>query len=184
MLYVNMVLLGRRHWAGGERGAGRGLHAALRIACLVVALIGLDVLVARAGWRFDCHDREAPNTLSAESRRLIRDVPKDRPVYIQAYISPEVPREYVETKADLLNLLKEYAAIGGSRIRLNVVETTPASTAATDAAKRFGITAKRVQTLDQARMSSEEIYLGVAFSSGTEEVVVPFFDRGLPVDGP
>jgi ABC-2 type transport system permease protein len=181
MLYVNMVLLGRRHWAGGEHSGAHWGHAVTRIACLFIALIGLDALASRLGWRGDM-SAEGLNTLSAESKRLLREIPKDRPVYIQAYISPEVPREYIEVKSDLTNLLKEYAALGGNRILLNIVETTPFTEAARDAEKRFGITARRVQTLDQARMSSQEIYLGVAFTSGTEEVVVPFFDRGLPVE--
>jgi len=37
-------------------------------------------------------------------------------------------------------------------------------------------------TTDQAKQSSAEIFLGVAFTSGLEEVVIPFFDRGLPVE--
>jgi ABC-2 type transport system permease protein len=181
MLYLNIVLLGRRHWAGGERSRRLWAHATTRVIALVVALIGLDAMVARAGWRMDW-SAEGLNTLSSESKKLIRELPSDRPVYIQAFISPEVPREYIEARTDLVNLLKEYAAIGGNRIRLNVVETSPFSEVARDAEKRFGITARRVQTVDQGKMSSEEIYLGVAFTSGTEEVVVPFFDRGLPVE--
>src|SRR5262249_23421145 len=51
-----------------------------------------------------------------------------------------------------------------------------------DAEKRFGIEPKRVMTADEGRQSAAEIFLGVAFSSGLEEVVIPFFDRGLPVE--
>ena len=49
MLYVNMVLLGRRHWAGGERSRGRWLHSLVRVASVIVALASLNVLVGRAG---------------------------------------------------------------------------------------------------------------------------------------
>ena len=45
-----------------------------------------------------------------------------------------------------------------------------------------GIEPKRVMTTAEGRQSQEEILLGVAFSSGLEEVVIPFFDRGLPVE--
>jgi ABC-2 type transport system permease protein len=182
LLYVNMVLLGRRHWAGGEKSRGLWAHALVRVLALAVALASLDVLAGR--WlnsRLDASE-ERLNTLSHESAALIRQIPKDRPVYIQAYYSPDVPREFVETKADLLNLLRECAAIGGDRIRLNLIETERFSPEARDAEKRFGITARRVMTSDEARQSSQEVFLGVAFSSGPEQVVVPFFDRGLPVE--
>jgi hypothetical protein len=53
---------------------------------------------------------------------------------------------------------------------------------ARQAEKRFGITPKRVSTLRDGKQESEEIFLGVAFTSGLEQVVIPFFDRGLPVE--
>ena len=181
MLYLNMILIGRRHWAGGERSRGLSGHSLLRVVALIVALVGLDSLVARGGWRAD-NSAEHLYTLSRESRDLIRQIPDDRPVYIQAYYSPDVPRDYVEAKANLLGLLREYAALGGDKVRLNLVETEVYSPAAREAQKRFGIEPKRVLTAEEARQSASEIFLGVAFTSGLEEVVVPFFDPGLPTE--
>ena len=181
MLYLNMVLLGRRHWAGGQSSRGRWVHSTLRVAAVAVALASLNVLVGRSGFGMDVTS-ERLNTLSPESIKLIKQIPADRPVFIQAYYSPEVPREYVETKADLIGLLKEFAAWGGDRVRLNLVETELYSPQARDAEKRFGIGPRRVPTADEARQSSSEFFLGVAFTSGLEEVVIPFFDRGLPVE--
>ena len=181
MLYLNMILIGRRHWAGGERSRGLAGHSLARVLALVVGLIAVNSLVAKAGWRVD-NSAEHLYTLSAESKALIKQIPDDRPVYIQAYYSPEVPRDYVEAKANLLGLLREYAALGGDKIRLNLVETEVYSPAAREAQKRFGIEPKRVLSTEEARQSASEIFLGVAFTSGLEEVVVPFFDPGLPTE--
>ena len=181
MLFLNMILLGRRHWAGGERSSGLWAHALVRVVALVVALVGVDVLVQAAGLRHD-NSLEKLYTLSDESKKLIDEVPADRPVYIQAYVSPEVPRDYVRTKDSLVGLLREYAARGGNRIHLNIVEAEPFSEAARDARKQFGIEPRAVFSLDEARQSRSEIFLGVAFTSGLEEVVIPFFDPGLPIE--
>jgi ABC-2 type transport system permease protein len=133
------------------------------------------------GFRADA-SAEQLHTLSSESTDLIKNMPADRPVLIQVYYSPEVPREYVEVKADLLGLLKEYDARSGGKIRLNLVPTELFSTEARDAEKRFGIEPRRVFSDEQGKQMSYEVFLGVAFTSGVEEVVIPFFDRGLPVE--
>jgi gliding motility-associated transport system permease protein/gliding motility-associatede transport system auxiliary component len=183
MLYLNMVLLGRRHWAGGEESQGRWLHSAIRFVSVLVALFSVSVMIQRMGGRVDA-STEKMHTLSAESLALVKQIPDDRPVLIQAYYSPEVPGEYVQTKTDLLDLLREFEAASGGRIRLNLVPAELYSQAAREAEKRFGIEPKRVASDDQAqaKRTVSEIILGVAFTSGLEEVVVPFFDRGLPVE--
>ena len=182
MLYLNMVLLGRRHWAGGERSRGLWAHALVRVACLVVALAATEVLLSQYfNRRFDWSS-EGLHRLSEESVKLVKDIPADRPVYIQAYLSPEVPRDYVQTKLDLVNKLKEYASMSGDKIRLNIVPTELYSAEAREAEKRFGIQPRRVLADESARQTASEIYLAVAFNSGLEEIVIPFFDRGLPVE--
>ncbi len=182
MLYLNMVLLGRRHWAGGERSRGLWLHMLTRVVAVVVALAAGEVLVSRyANARLDL-SAEGLHRLSPESLRLIRDIPGDRPVYVEAYYSDDVPRELVQTKMDLLSKLREFAAASKGRILLNLVPTEMYSDEARQAEKQYGITPKRVRNSDQAREGFEEVFLGVAFTSGAEEVVVPFFDPGLPVE--
>lgn len=181
MLYLNMLLLGRRHWSGGERSATLGLHSSARVVAMTVALVSLVVVIARFGLRPDV-SAEQLHALAPESRKVVSELPGDRPIFIQAYFSPEVPREYVQTKSELLNKLREFAAKSGGKVQLNLVETELYSDAARDAEKQFGITPRRVVMAENARQSSQEIILGVAFTSGLEEVVIPFFDRGLPVE--
>ena len=181
MLYLNMVLLGRRHWAGGEASSRHWLHSLVRFAAVVLALFSFTVILEQMGIAADA-SAEQLHTLSSESTDLIKNMPADRPVLIQVYYSPEVPREFVEAKADLLGLLKEYEARSGGKIRLNLVPTELYSTEAREAEKRFGIEPRRVFTDDQGKQMSSEVFLGVAFTSGVEEVVIPFFDRGLPVE--
>ena len=181
MLFLNMILLGRRHWAGGERSRNLWAHSLVRVVALVVALVGLNTLIKSAGARIDSSS-EKLFTLSAESRDLIEKIPADRPVYIQAYVSPQVPRDYVQVKDTLVGLLREYQSRGGSKIHLNLLEAEPFSPEAREAQKRFGIEPRAVFSAEEARASRSEIFLGVAFTSGLEEVVIPFFDPGLPVE--
>ena len=181
MLYLNMVLLGRRHWAGGEASTDHWLHSLARIVAVILAVASVTVIVNQWGIRADASS-EGLHTLSSESIDLAKNIPADRPVLIQAFISPVVPRDYVEVKADLLGLLKEYQARSGGKIRLNLVPTEIFSDEARQAEKRFGIEPHRVFSLEQGKQMSDEVFLGVAFTSGTEEVVIPFFDRGLPVE--
>ncbi|MHB1556984.1 MAG: Gldg family protein [Isosphaeraceae bacterium] len=181
MLYLNMVLLGRRHWAGGESSGERWLHSTVRFASVLVGVLALTAILQWPLLRADVSEAKL-STLSPESIALIGQIPSDRPVLIQAYYSPEVPREYIQTKADLLRNLREYQARSAGRIQLNLVPTELYSEQAREAEKRYGIEPRRVMSNDQARHIESEIILGVAFVSGLEEVVIPFFDRGLPTE--
>ncbi len=181
MLYLNIVLLGRRHWAGGEKSRGLWVHSMLRVVAVIVALVSATALLDRFGLRADA-SAERLHTLSAESLDMLRQLPTDRPVLIQAFYSPDVPREYVEVKSDLLGLLREYTARSAGKIQLNLVQTEVFSDEAREAQKRFGIEPHRVLALEGGKQSTTDIFLGVAFTSGVEEVVIPFFDRGLPVE--
>ena len=67
--------------------------------------------------------------------------------------------------------------VGGSTI-LTETKTEAASLAS----QQFGIEPVTVLSRERGAFRDEDIFLGCAFTCGLEKVVVPFFDRGTPVE--
>jgi len=103
-------------------------------------------------------------------------------VFVEAYISPEVPQDFVQTRLNLLTMLREVDVLGGDAVVVRINDTERFSEAASEAQEQFGITARQVPASTGGKLSIDEIHLGVAFLSGLDKVVVPFFDRGIPVE--
>lgn len=181
MLYLNVELLGRRHWPSGRQAPAMGAHLLVRGLALVVALAGLTLLLDRLGGRVDL-TAERIHSLSPDTRALIEGLDPGRPVFIQAYLSPEAPRSHLPTRNNLVNLLRELSALGGDRLQTRIVETERFSPQAREAQERFDIRPRQVPASRQSSGSPDEIFLGVAFNCGPEEFVIPFLDPGLPVE--
>jgi len=181
MLYLNVTLLGRRHWATGKNAPKLGRHYWVRGAALLVAVAGMTILLGRLGGRIDTTG-ERLHSLAPGTRELIASLDSEKPVFIQAYLSPEVPRRYLQTRNNIITMLREFDSLGGSRIHSNVVLTDQFTDEAREARDRFDIRPMPVPALQQSPGSPNEVYMGVAFTSGTDEFVIPFFDVGLPVE--
>ena len=180
MLYFNVVLVSRRHWPKKADGYRMGSHHALRAVALVVGVIALNVLVGRLGARVDL-TAERLHSLSRDTRRLLKEIPGDRPVFIQAYLTKDVPRSYVQTRANLNGLLREIDAAAGSRVEVLIHDTEPFSKEALDAREKFGIVPVEVPDVE-GRVQNAKVFMGIAFTCGAQEHVLKFFDRGLPIE--
>ncbi|MEX2301817.1 MAG: Gldg family protein [Bryobacterales bacterium] len=181
MVYLNVVLLGRRHWPTNKGAAPLGRHYAARAVALVIAVASLTVLAARLGGRLDV-TAEQIHSLNSSTRELILGLDSKRPVFLQAYLSPDVPRRYLQARNDIVAMMREFDAIGGGRVYTRVVETEAFTPEAREAQDRFNIRPRPLQAWEQAPGSPDEIYMGIAFTSGSNEFVIPFFDPGLPVE--
>ena len=180
-LYLNVMVLSRRHWPARADGYPMWMHQVVRGVAIVIALIGLGVLVARFSVRVDV-TAEQLHSLSDETRALLAELPEDRPVFIQAYVSPVVPEPFVQTRSNLISVLEEIDAIGGARVEVLIHDTEAFTDAAREARETFGIGPRPVRNVSTARSEVEQVYLGVAFTCGAEEQVVGFFDVGLPAE--
>ena len=180
-LYLNVLVLSRRHWPARADGYPMWLHHAVRTAAVLVALVSLGAISARAGFRLDV-TAERLQSLSSETRALLAELPADRPVFIQAFISPEVPEPFVQARSNLVSVLQEIDALAGPRVEVLVHDTEPFSDAARDARETFGIGPRPFRDVRSTRADVTDVFMGVAFTCGAEEQVIPFFDRGLPTE--
>jgi ABC-2 type transport system permease protein len=181
MLYACMVLIGRRHWVGGKKGNSMWLHYASRVVALAIAAASLTWMVSRAPAQVDVSVAKL-STLSPETKDLLSRLDESRPVKIMAYVSPTVPNEYVEQRLNLLSFLREFDRLGGDAVDVRIHEIEPATEAAKTAEELYDIKPQRVQSKERGQHRDQEIFLGVAFESGLEKIVVPFFERLLPVE--
>ena len=178
-LYLNVVVLGHRRWPNGEGAPLYGLHYTLRALALFVVLVAATSLAGQSRTRWDATS-EKVHSLSDETVALLRGLDPKNPVFIQAYLSPEVPKGYVDARNNLAGTLREMSAYGGLAVNTKITETLKYTPQAREAQERWGIRPFKVAATEEGAQTINEIFMGLAFTCGNEEFVIPMFDRGLP----
>ena len=181
-LYLNVLVLSRRHWPNRADGYPLWAHHTVRAIAIVAILISTGGVLTRGNsLRLDV-TAERLHTLSDETRELIAALPPDRPVFIQAYISPNVSEPFVQTRSNLISILEEIDSLAGPRVEVLIEDTDPFTDASRDARETFGIVPRGYRDIGSARAEVAQMFLGIAFTCGAEEQVIRFLDRGLPAE--
>ncbi len=158
-------------------------HFMLRVECLVIAALGLCFYLSRHEVVRQDMTQGSVSSLSPDTIKLIRELDAKRPVTIDAFISADMPKDFIRTRYNLVSSLKELASYSGGKIKVKMHDNLELfSEEAALAETRFGIKKQTVQLQNREKMSQEELILGAAFTCGLEKVVVPFFGHGLPVE--
>jgi ABC-2 type transport system permease protein len=178
--YANVALLGRRRWPTGPKSPKLAWHTAVRVAAALVIAAAGTVLASQLRVRVDATSEQI-HSLAPDTRKLLASLDPRQPVFVHAYLSPEVPRSYVAARANLVAALREFDAVGGEAVHTRIIETLKYTPAAREALERYNIRPFRVPVTEESA-ALNEIFLGLVFQSGNEEFVIPFLDRGLPVE--
>lgn len=182
-IYLSMILVGRRHWMGGRDGHSLLGHYLVRAIALVVVALSLNVVFSTYDpVRADLTENKV-SSLSPATKKLIRDLDTKKPVKIEAFISANVPEDYLKVRHDLLSMLKEFQQIGGKELQVRLYDNIdPFSDEAQLADQRYGIKPQQVNSQSRGSFRDDRVILGAAFTCGLEKIVVPFFETGVPVE--
>jgi len=193
-VYFSLILIGRRHWVGGRDGQSMFWHYLLRAGFLVATVIAGVLVVQHSPlnrFRTDVSNGKV-STLSPTSHEILTELanekaeegePEPATITVDAFVSGNLPTEFVQASYDLINLLREFDVLGGSRIKVNLQQSIePFSEEAILAEKRFGIRPQRITSQSRGAVREEETILGVAVSSGRQRIVLPFIPYGAPVE--
>jgi ABC-2 type transport system permease protein len=167
------------------------MHRLARLFALLVIVASLTYMAQRSNGRADL-TAEGLSQITPDTRALIgtigtevtvdgetRTVP---PVVVTAYVSKKVPRPYVAVRSRLLNILREMEASGGPGLTVRIYEPEAFSDEAQEAVEKYGILPRPLVSAEGGDIETMQVFMGVAFTSGPREEVVPFLDRGLSVE--
>src|SRR4029078_11603872 len=177
------------YWSAGAMAnpphtGSMAAHFAVRTITLVLLLVCANLLLKRFERRYDL-TRGQVSSLSRDTKKLLREMAtkQNRPVNVDAYISVNVPEEYVKTRYSLVSMLKELAVQSRGKINVNLHDNLELfSEQAAQAEQRFGIQRQRVQSQARGAVKTEEFIMGGVFTCGLEKVVLPSFKLGMPVE--
>ncbi len=179
MLYLNLVVISRRRWATSQK-VGMGLQFAIRSLCLAVTFVSVLVIFSLFPRRADLTS-ERLFTLADATKTTLNKIPEGQQITIQAFVSPEVPREYSETRRQLLGLLREFDLAGGGVLDVRLVNVEPFSEEAEEA-RALGVNPVRISYEQDGKFEEAEVFLGAIVQSLTDNVEIPFFGKGLPIE--
>lgn len=184
MLYLNLVVISKRHWSGDQQ-ANMGLQFAARTLSLAAILISVNFMARASGGLFNLQvDLTSENlySLSDTTKETIDAVDADTLVTIHAFLSDEMPPELVEQRNRLLGLLRQYDRRGGPRVVVRFVDGVMRYSEKAEEAEMFGVMPRKVQTEVGGRMRVDDVFLGLVVSGPYDEVVVPFVEAKMPIE--
>jgi ABC-2 type transport system permease protein len=179
MLYLNLVVISRRRWSEGREKA-MGMQFGIRAASVAVTCGSLLYILSFVPTRADL-SAENLYTLSDATIETLDLIRSGESITVQAFISPEVPADYVETRRQLVGLLREFGRSSGGTVIVREVAVEPFSEEAEEA-RALGIEPVRLQYDRDGKREEAEVFLGAFLQSPSDELVIPFFGKGLPIE--
>jgi len=183
-LYLNMVVISRRHWNRGEQGniGWQLVLRAIALACGGFALFHLvDNSPAASVAQLDMTKEKLFQLHPTTLKTLEKVRESDRKVTIQAFISDNMPQKYTNVKKEFEGMLRRYDSRGGENVDVIVSKVKPNSDDEI-AAKKLGINGVDDRSEVDGVTTQRKVFLGAHVSSSAGDTVLPFINSNQSIE--
>ncbi|MDO4587069.1 MAG: Gldg family protein [Planctomycetia bacterium] len=180
MIYCCVVLLNRRLWTAKHSLFFAG-HYFFRTIFFLIAVFSLTGLLRLNNLGLDWTE-EKLSSLSSETLEMIQEQKTDYPIIIEAYLSPEVPQELVQTRLNIISVLNEIKKKSPNEVFLDIFDIRPNTSDAWRLERQYDIRPKKVLFDSRGQVREDAIFLTIIFRCGPKSIVIPFMNRGLSVE--
>ncbi len=178
MLYLNLVAISERRWKPSNK-VELLIQYVVRGVCLAIILVSSIYLFNSNGGSASAKADLTAEKLYTLDPATIATLDKikndDQVIQVEAFVSDDLPREYVNTKKQLLGTLRQYAEQGGNNVEVSIFDVAANSRQATDARGK-GIEPVANRSEEAGRIIEREVFMGVYLSSPERTVTIPFFE--------
>jgi ABC-2 type transport system permease protein len=184
MLYLNLIVISKRHWVSGQNFS-LGVQYFVRTVALAVILVSFGFLCNTAVsslWTRADLTSEKLYTLDQVTLDTLNKIKSDdRAVTVQAFVSKDVPRKYVNAKKQFVGLLRQFGEYGGNNVSVRFVDVEPNSQEALDA-EQSGIEPEDDRSEVGGRVVEQPVYLGATISTSLGDVTLPFVNEDSAIE--
>lgn len=176
-LYLNHVVISQRLWVRFGKSFMTVNFLVRTIAMGTIVVAGFFLLERLSG-RFPAYldlTSERLYTLNKTTLATIKEIDAaEGQVTILAYLSQDVPADYVPVKKQLETLLAQYERLGGGQVAVEKIMVGPVSEEATRA-QDAGIDPISIQSTVGGKNVQQDVYLGLVIQTANGETVLPNF---------
>jgi gliding-associated putative ABC transporter substrate-binding component GldG len=147
---------------------------------LLTTAIVIVVNIMSFSWfaRFD-FTKDKRYTLGSATLDILKDLKKT--VTVTAYFSENLPPAISQARADLKDMLTEYAARSGNKVVYNFIDPNKNDTTEKDAMKN-GINPVMVNIREKDQVKQQKAFLGAVIKMGEKTDVIPFMQPGAAME--
>ncbi len=173
-LWLNTTLLEAKRWSRGARTRPRRSAARIAVALLFANLLAMNLLIAPVrGVRLDLTERKE-YSISKTTRSLLAGL--DAPLLIRGYFSQKTHPLLAPLVPRIRDLAQEYAAVGGSKVKVEIVDPRSDGALEKEANEDYGVKSVPFQFEDRHEAAVVNSYFSLLVKYGDKHELLGFQD--------